>query len=237
MPDDDEDRHQGRQRQHPHVKGQWALHAFIPIPLPFAYHQQLSELTASENVDNLFQVSRDDVHLSLTRTGAFVREFQIQPVVERLRVILAQTLEFRIAWSADYKVLVNEGSSRSFLTLAVGAGARKMKTLLTLVDSVMREFDIVTFYEDAQFHASVAWWHGIDDNVTHLSQANAQVPVSKHLTRSHLVSELKLSVGDQTHVIHLKKNKSDTFNPLLRRPTSRPASNSSIVGNRQLRFR
>ncbi|KAJ1928600.1 poly(U)-specific 3'-to-5' RNA exonuclease [Tieghemiomyces parasiticus] len=173
---DDPAYHQARVRIHPHVVGNWAVHIYLAVQpteefadfidrlvtraqslteVPLLRQLHTAGSTASQQPD-----PATGYHISLCRP-VFLKEFQIAPFVTHLRQALADEVcltlggPFHLSFQS-VTWFVNDEHLRSFLALEVGMGHAALRSLVAVVDGVLRQYGLPTYYEEPRFHISVA---------------------------------------------------------------------------------
>ncbi|KAL3700233.1 hypothetical protein R1sor_018255 [Riccia sorocarpa] len=170
----DGDAYGGRIRSFPHVEGNFALHAYIPVTIPS--HARGRVLPLVERAFRRFPKLRplDDggvdvcpdpgmtskldgeYHVSLSRTVP-VRMHQIESIVSKLRRRLASQNRYFIEFGS-WEVFTNDERTRTFLSLeVVTASASEVKKQVLAVDEVFKLHNLPTFYENPRPHISLGW--------------------------------------------------------------------------------
>ncbi|CAL5364074.1 unnamed protein product [Camellia sinensis] len=169
-----------RIRSFPHVKGNYALHVYIPVRIPSAPMKELAQFLkkVSSRVPGLNAIDIDiplnilctddlkleqaslgrEFHISLGRTVPIQRH-QIDSVV----AILCQKLQFQSRYWIDFnewEVFVNDDHTRSFLSIAVktkGLAEVDIRKQIQAVNEVYKLHNLPEFYKDPRPHVSLAW--------------------------------------------------------------------------------
>ncbi|KAF9267398.1 hypothetical protein L218DRAFT_984928, partial [Marasmius fiardii PR-910] len=169
IPKDDPALHQGRIRSTPHVQGQWAVHVYVPVLVErqSPLHQLLQDvLKTAKGISSALQTihGMDDdggdkkvieLHVTLSRP-IFVRAYQREEVKRCIKSLAQLNHPFRISFSS-FSVLTNDERTRTFLTLDVGGGFPELKSLAQSLTPTMKTFRQKVYYDEPQFHASIAW--------------------------------------------------------------------------------
>ncbi|XP_028079423.1 U6 snRNA phosphodiesterase-like isoform X2 [Camellia sinensis] len=167
-----------RIRSFPHVKGNYALHVYIPVRIPSAPMKELAQFLkkVSSRVPGLNAIDIDipvnilctddlkleqvslgrEFHISLGRTVP-IRRHQIDSVV----AMLHQKLQFQSRYWIDFNewdVFVNDDRTRSFLSIAViTKGLAEIRKQIQAVNEVYKLHNLPEFYKDPRLHVSLAW--------------------------------------------------------------------------------
>ena len=54
--------------------------------------------------------------------------------------------------------LTNDERTRNFLSIEIGYGHAELVSLVESINAVLAEKKLPVYYDEARFHASVAWW-------------------------------------------------------------------------------
>ncbi|KAK8957194.1 hypothetical protein KSP39_PZI001181 [Platanthera zijinensis] len=175
-----------RIRSFPHVQGNYALHIFIPVRIPFINRKQIASAikTMSSLVPDLYVVDVDiglndlckdneqfeqlilerEFHISLGRPVP-INVHQIDSIVTMLR----QRLQFQRRYWMEFNkwdVFVNDELTRSFLSLEVtGNGLLEITRQISIVDDIYRLHGLPKFYKNPRPHISVVWALGDVSNL------------------------------------------------------------------------
>ena len=103
-------------------------------------------------------------HLSLSRT-LYLKEFQVAPLVQRLRQSVRAwaaarppTRPARLElWTTGCRAFCNEDRSCAFLALQFGSAQNELQDLLGHVDTALVAQGYPAYYDDPDFHISLAW--------------------------------------------------------------------------------
>ncbi|CAK7336917.1 unnamed protein product [Dovyalis caffra] len=175
-----------RVRSFPHVKGNYALHVYIPVNIPPVSKKEVVQFLKriSSLVPGLHAVDADipldilckddqkfeqvalgrEFHISLGRTVP-IRVHQIDSVV----VMLRQKLQFPKRYWIDFskwEVFVNDEKTRTFLSLEVlRGGLAEITKQIESVNEVYKLHNLPEFYKDPRPHISLAWAMGDVSNI------------------------------------------------------------------------
>uniref|UniRef100_A0A8C6VN33 U6 snRNA phosphodiesterase n=1 Tax=Naja naja TaxID=35670 RepID=A0A8C6VN33_NAJNA len=156
--EDDCGKHGGRQRTFPHERGNWATHVYMPYKAGEDFLDLLQLLLVCGRTYVPQLTGQEEFHISLSQ-GVVLRHHWINSFVQSLKGRLASC--HRFVFRADrVKVYTNETKTRTFVGLEVSSGHSQVLELVTEVDEVMEEFNLMPFYKDPSFHMSLAWCVG-----------------------------------------------------------------------------
>lgn len=170
-----------RVRSFPHVKGNYALHVFIPVHVPNAARKEAAQFLkkVSFSVPGLHVVDVDiplenlrnddqklesialgrEFHISLGRTVP-IRVHQIDSVVTMLRQKLQSQKRYWIDFS-KWEVFVNDDHTRTFLSIEViTGGLSEITAQIQAVNEAYKLHNLPEFYKDPRPHISLAWASG-----------------------------------------------------------------------------
>eukprot|EP01127_Copromyxa_protea_P016239 TRINITY_DN4796_c0_g1_i1.p1 TRINITY_DN4796_c0_g1~~TRINITY_DN4796_c0_g1_i1.p1 ORF type:complete len:230 (-),score=24.86 TRINITY_DN4796_c0_g1_i1:12-701(-) len=192
--------HQGRKRQFPHLKGNYATLFFIKVP---AY---LSEVASPliEETEKIVKTKLEPTpntgyHISLSRTFP-IRIHHVELLLSLVRRELEE--EGVKPFSLDlgtYSLYLNDDLSRSFLSMNVTNGKLQVCQLINILDKCLTEFKFPTFYKPAKPHASIGW------TTEDLSSMQPEVMGEVEQEFEMDVREIWCKIGDQLHCIKLSK--------------------------------
>ena len=152
-----------RIRQTPHVGGNFST--LVSIYLSEENRSELSIFThpATEHLENLTgrssrPVSGDQYHVSLSRHG-FLKPHMIDAFIDRLRERTSSTKKSVFYLLPQLECYVNESQNTAFVGVPVDLEiSPNCLTLISLVDSVMTEFGLETYYKpNPRPHVSLAF--------------------------------------------------------------------------------
>ncbi|XP_018021392.1 U6 snRNA phosphodiesterase 1 [Hyalella azteca] len=165
---DDASKHQGRVRSFPHDVGNWASIVYLPLNedtssgVGITSYETLQALvTEAVSIcqrQSLCLTPSTDFHISLSRT-LLLRIHLIHPLAHDVRASLANTHRFHVFLN-KFAVYVNEDKTRTFLGLKVLHGQSQLANVVAKLDRIFQTYNLPTFYEDCDLHASVAWVRG-----------------------------------------------------------------------------
>ncbi|XP_071814083.1 U6 snRNA phosphodiesterase 1-like [Apostichopus japonicus] len=155
--------HKGRQRSFPHVPGNWATFVYCKVSVSDAMTRLMADLLDCFNTEDEGEEVKvelmEDVHVSLSKTVT-LQYHCIEPLTADLMQGLTATIpQFDFSFDG-IKILTNDEKSRSFLALTVGVGSSQLQSAVDVVDKCLGEYSLESFYKDACFHASFAWFLG-----------------------------------------------------------------------------
>ncbi|XP_062513320.1 U6 snRNA phosphodiesterase 1-like isoform X2 [Corticium candelabrum] len=200
---DDAAQHDGRIRSFPHVTGNWATYVFAPFHTNSSFGALVTHLTdelteclkcsdANMQRDTLAPsmnlMHAKELHISVSRTVT-IRHHWIRPLIDCLQKELQSKSSFVYAFEGP-RFYCNDEKTRSFLGLRVSAGRRELTGIVECVNSAFDQFALEHFYEDMDFHLSIAWWLGnilpnITDEMQH--QLQSEPENGHHLIRQRLL--------------------------------------------------
>ncbi|XP_070809253.1 U6 snRNA phosphodiesterase 1 isoform X5 [Pituophis catenifer annectens] len=155
---DDCSKHEGRLRTFPHERGNWATHVYMPCKAGEDFLDLLQLLLICGRAYVPLLTGQEEFHISLSQ-GVVLRHHWINSFVQSLKERLASCHRF-IFRADQMKVYTNETKTRTFVGLEVSSGHSQMLELVSEVDEVMEEFNLMPFYKDPSFHLSLAWCVG-----------------------------------------------------------------------------
>ncbi|XP_032086863.1 U6 snRNA phosphodiesterase [Thamnophis elegans] len=155
---DDCSKHEGRLRTFPHERGNWATHVYLPYKAgeDFLDLLQLLLICGRTYVPPL--MGQEEFHISLSQ-GVVLRHHWINSFIQSLKERMASYHRF-IFRADQVKIYTNETKTRTFVGLEVSSGHSQMMEMVSEVDEVMKEFNLMPFYKDPSFHMSLAWCVG-----------------------------------------------------------------------------
>lgn len=183
-----------RIRSFPHVEGNYALHVYIPVVIPFDARKQLTIVMrrAASLVPDLYAVDADyalaelckdeqklekvllarEFHVSLGRTVA-IQVHQIDSIVAMLRQKFQSQQRYWMDFT-KWEHFVNDDSTRSFLSLEVTrTGLSEISKQVHMVDEVYRLHGLPEFYKNPRPHISLVW--ALGDISSKLKQATKEI--------------------------------------------------------------
>jgi hypothetical protein len=152
-----------RIRQAPHVEGNFST--LVSIYLSEENRSELSifSQSAANYLEKLTArpsspVSEDHYHVSLSRHG-FLKPHMIDAFIDRLRDQTSRTKKSVFYLSPQLECYVNESQNTAFVGVPVDLEiSPNCLTLISLVDSVMTEFGLETYYKpNPRPHVSLAF--------------------------------------------------------------------------------
>ena len=184
---DDPALHDHRVRSFPHVRGNWATYIFIqPKDLDFSQIQQelLEFFKLKQNLD---VKPIENPHLSVSKVVTlqhiWIKDFTTS-LQEKLKTRLKTSFRLRII--PNIKILVNEEKTRTFICIEIDSNSY-LRNLVKCCDQTLLEFQKEPFYDPPEFHISLAWILG--DNQNNI--------VTKHLIP---IAQNWLDSQDQTNI-------------------------------------
>lgn len=183
-----------RIRSFPHVEGNYALHVYIPVVIPFDARKQLTLVMrrAASLVPDLYAVDADyalselckdeqklekvllgrEFHVSLGRTVG-IQVHQIDSLVAMLRQKFQSQQRYWMDFN-KWEHFVNDDSTRSFLSLEVTrTGLPEISKQIHMVDEVYRLHGLPEFYKNPRPHISLVW--ALGDISSKLKQATKEI--------------------------------------------------------------
>ncbi|XP_058011390.1 U6 snRNA phosphodiesterase 1 isoform X2 [Ahaetulla prasina] len=143
---DDSSKHEGRLRTFPHERGNWATHVYVPYKAGEDFLDLLQLLLICGRTYVPLLTGQEEFHISLSQ-GVVLRHHWINSFVQALKEHLASCQRF-IFRADQVKVYTNETKTRTFVGLEVSSGHSQMLELVSEVDEVMEEFDLMPFYKE-----------------------------------------------------------------------------------------
>ncbi|XP_056137491.1 U6 snRNA phosphodiesterase 1 [Lampris incognitus] len=150
--------HGGRIRSFRHERGNWATYVYLPYNPDEEFAELLEDILSAATAHGVALTQQEEFHLSLSQT-VVLRHHWIQPFIERLRTGLAHRKKFVCA-AGRLRVYCNAERTRTFLGMEVCTGHAQLLEIVEVVDKIMTEFSLDTFYKDPSFHLSLAWCTG-----------------------------------------------------------------------------
>lgn len=153
-------------------------------------------------------------HVSLTRLF-FLRGFQIESFVNSVRQ--AVTVPTFYISASQTRIFTNEDKSRSFCSLLIQRGFNKVVDIIHQLDEVLVKYKKEKFYDPPVPHCTVgsvvgdlseeAKKFGIFGNET---EEEDEDEIEEEAIEQK-VGSIILSIGNQSHIIHLKSIVCDTY--------------------------
>ncbi|XP_062553889.1 U6 snRNA phosphodiesterase 1 [Armigeres subalbatus] len=208
-PENDPSKHQGRVRSFAHERGIWASYVFIDYNDIDAFEDLQKQLIkrAMENDMKLDLNRVDNLHLSLTKTFV-LRHHNIAGFVENVRSEIRGSKRFTINLE-DLAVYTNDESTRTFLAVKVAnQSVQPLSSLVTKLDTSMKEFKLPTFYKDPSFHISFLWCLGnqrklLEENLPSLQEAFTALYEEEYCDMNVTVKQLKFKCGNKYYSFDL----------------------------------
>jgi hypothetical protein len=174
-------------RAQPHVRGNWAGHIYVSIPIQVPEDASSSNTSNSpwqSAVDESVATFRDDLeragfsgtlvhhdhfHLSLSR-NFYLQVASIDSFVEKLtaRLSMCPATTVRILANnsdSNNNILVNDEKTRSFWTWSVQANAALLH-IVQSVNAVLESYNQPAYYDPPSFHVSLASFATADTTAT-----------------------------------------------------------------------
>ncbi|KAI5710298.1 hypothetical protein M8J76_000693 [Diaphorina citri] len=191
---DNPNEHGGRIRSFPHQRNSWATLVYIPLQtnLTRLYAMLKEEL----NSVGISVEVIPEPHLSLSKTLVIPYHW-IEPLVETLGNNLRHLNRLTIKFNS-IEIFCNEEKTRSFIALGANSCKTSLTSIVQAVDKSAQEFKLPTYYEEPNFHASIAWC--LQDKTATLK------PLLTKL--DNIFTQFKLTSDESFHVdvthIHMK---------------------------------
>ncbi len=156
VPEDDPSLHDYRVRLFPHVRGNWATYVYIDFGQTFEDLQnRLVNFLCGKNIKAKTIATP---HLSLSKVVTLQHHW-IEDFVKSLQDNVGNNFSpFSLCPELSPKLLVNENKSRTFLTLPCSHPG--LNQIVRKVDSILTEYNQDVFYDNPEFHVSLAWCLG-----------------------------------------------------------------------------
>nr|XP_048726678.1 U6 snRNA phosphodiesterase 1 isoform X2 [Caretta caretta] len=155
---DDSSKHDGRVRNFPHERGNWATYVYLPCEIQEELLELRELLVSHARRYTVSLTAMEEFHVSLSQS-VVLRYHWINPLVQSLKEHVASFYRF-FCTASQVKVYTNQRKTRTFVGLEVSCGHSQLLELVSEVDKVMEEFDLPTFYKNPSFHISLAWCVG-----------------------------------------------------------------------------
>ncbi|KAM1126473.1 uncharacterized protein LOC126628766 isoform X1 [Malus sylvestris] len=216
-----------RVRNFPHVEGNYAVHAYIPVYIPPAPRKEmalfLNKLASlvpglhAVDVDFPLDILRKDehkleqvalgreFHISLGRTVP-IRVHQIDSLVTMLRQKLQIQRRYWIDFS-KWEVFVNDDQTRTFVSIEIiAAGLAEITKQIQAVNEVYKLHNLPEFYKDPRPHISVAWALGDISNSLNkvVEEERRRSTIGGSLQKCIFTSKfngIECRIGNKTHKI------------------------------------
>ncbi|XP_012215078.1 U6 snRNA phosphodiesterase 1 isoform X1 [Linepithema humile] len=201
---DDPLNHDGRKRSFKHERGNWATLIYINCITSDCLHtwinSVLNELSIQGNIIFNF-------HISLSRT--LVLKFHwIESFVEDLKLLCHKFNKFVIQLT-DVKVYCNEEKTRTFLGIYCQDKDGTLKHLTKVLDGLLAEYQLPSFYKDTSYHISIFWCLG--DQRAHLQKflpfltCNLNKFLAENTEDSFIyVNEIQCKIGNKCYMFELR---------------------------------
>ena len=173
---DDPSLHDHRVRSFPHVRGNWATYIFIQ-PKDIDFNQIQQELLEFFKLKlNLDVKPIENPHLSVSKVVTlqhiWIKDFT-KSLQEKLKTRLKTSFRLRI--QPNIKILVNEEKTRTFICIEIDSNSY-LRNLVKCCDQTLLEFQKEPFYDPPEFHISLAWILG--DNQNNIDTKNL-IPIAQ----------------------------------------------------------
>ncbi|KAF5731028.1 U6 snRNA phosphodiesterase [Tripterygium wilfordii] len=216
-----------RVRSFPHVEGNYSLHVYIPVYIPFTSKKEVALFLGkvSNHVPGLHLVDVDvplallgkddqkleqvalgrEFHISLGRTVP-IRVHQIDSMVALLRQKLQNQKRYWIDFS-KWEVFVNDDQTRSFLSIeVVTGGLAEITNQIEAVDEVYKLHNLPEFYKNPRPHISLAWALGdVSDSLKRVVEDEIKRLHLKDSSRRRIFtckfSGIECKIGNKTYKI------------------------------------
>lgn len=135
-------------------RNEWLSYVYIPVSLDLEDMWRRVETPKAVLLEII-----DHLHISLTRP-LVLRKHEQQPLYEQVRQVTAFVRPFSVGF-AQFVCLPSDTSERVFMALEVNAGWHELTELVrALNERLGRLLHARNYYNEARFHASVAYLHG-----------------------------------------------------------------------------
>ncbi|KAM6972928.1 U6 snRNA phosphodiesterase 1 [Aplochiton taeniatus] len=155
---EDGSQHGGRIRSFKHENGNWATYVYLPYFPEEDFEELLAAVCAAAAAHGVVLTQQKEFHVSLSQT-VVLRHHWIQPFTQLLKKSVEGCSRF-VCSAQRLRVYANAEKTRTFLGMEVTTGQVHLLELMKLVDEVMVEFSLDTFYKNPSFHVSLAWCIG-----------------------------------------------------------------------------
>ncbi|KAL1463345.1 hypothetical protein WDU94_015103 [Cyamophila willieti] len=191
---DNPELHRGRIRSFPHERNSWATLVYIPLKRNLTDLMTLVQKELNSLCIDVEVIA--EPHLSLSKTLVIPHHW-IQPLVETFGQKLQHLSRFTVKFTS-VEIFCNEERTRTFIALGANSSKGSLEKVVQAVDNAAEEFKLAKYYEEPNFHASIAWC--VEDKTKQLN------PLRKNL--SEIFNQFKVMSDDNFHVevsnIHVK---------------------------------
>ncbi|KAL7753657.1 poly(U)-specific 3'-to-5' RNA exonuclease [Sorochytrium milnesiophthora] len=97
----------------------------------------------------------EDLHISLSNAGAFLKIFQIDTFVHDMRAQLGHKKAIKISYG-DIQQRQNAQNTTTFVCMDVVSGLKEIRSMLHCVDHVMAKYRLPAYHKEPAFHTSIA---------------------------------------------------------------------------------
>eukprot|EP01017_Pseudomicrothorax_dubius_P017038 TRINITY_DN1933_c0_g1_i4.p1 TRINITY_DN1933_c0_g1~~TRINITY_DN1933_c0_g1_i4.p1 ORF type:complete len:253 (+),score=27.49 TRINITY_DN1933_c0_g1_i4:224-982(+) len=148
------------ERFHPHRDGQFSCLIHIQLPTlqeVFDYRKRVYEfIGSSKSVETINWIPQEELHLSLSRRF-YICYHQIEDLSLRIQRALEGQKSYDISLDFDnLVVLENETQNRYFIAAPVIRGRKETEELVSLLEGVLKSYNLPTYYSERLFHVSLA---------------------------------------------------------------------------------
>lgn len=135
-------------------RNEWLSYVYLPVPLDLEDLRRRVETPKAVLLEVI-----DHLHISLTRP-LVLRKHEQGPFYEQVRQVAAIVRPFSVGF-ARFVCLPSDTSERVFIALEVNAGWHELAELVcALNERFSRLLHAREYYDEARFHASVAYLYG-----------------------------------------------------------------------------
>ncbi len=150
-----------------------------------------SEIDCSNDENASSESMQSGLHISLAKPFNLQKQSIESFVCElkrRMSIIHPFTMQFDMDTNKT-EILVNDASTRSFLTLPISNGNEPLKNLVSSIDVVLSKYGLETYYTNPKFHCSIASWKGnqqwVNDSVSMLDKTSDATSPSNATSRKN----------------------------------------------------
>lgn len=206
---DDHQKHKGRKRSFPHVRGNWATFVYVQYP-----NDDFVNKLSRKVLDALTESSHtwhkcENLHITLSKT-VVLNYHWIAPFHNSLKKTLTNFKCFELEFD-ELQVLCNEDKSRTFVVLKTNRFSHKHFFAITKkVDEILSEFKLPKFYDEPSFHMSILWTNGDKETETNgaLDKLNQILtPDFQELAKNIFIDKVYCKSGNKTFQYHLPSDR------------------------------
>ncbi|XP_034939800.1 U6 snRNA phosphodiesterase, partial [Chelonus insularis] len=201
----EQQKHDGRIRSFKHERGNWATLVYIEYEPDELLLKWMKSVQEKLPVDGKLII--ENSHISLTRTLIFKFHW-IESFVDSMKKICQATNPFIIEM-INVKLYCNEERTRTFMGIECQCLDPSFTSLMKLLNKLLAEYQLSSFYEDASYHISFLWVLGDKQNELqpYIASLNDDLNeiLSQDLEKNYIrVSKLHCKIGNKIYIFTLK---------------------------------